>query len=373
MNTSSSAAHFKLGAANWALLVLALLLSLSTMVSLKGCSRFYVEDEQLLQDSSFRLGNNNWQGIDSSTKIDVENQLTIVNHAGASKKVFQNIAIDKAGFYRFDFEAGVQEVFATGEEEWKSGNVAIIYYNHDGERVGSRMLATLRGSQPPMDFSEIILLRDVLGSVDVAFRLYNSGGEFTVINPKMSKLQEYPSYLIVKYVLSVLWLSLFVSVAIVMFRVMSVLQLLIVAGFAVLAIAGATMPEPIISNINQKIETYFPQEFLVGAQKMLNTVYGGALNNPGDHASKVGHFLVFLGIGIFVGSSLRRVSLIFASASITVFALTTEVLQMLVDGRTARIEDLFLDCLGGLIGLVFAATCVWCFHSIRAAGSGPHS
>ena len=155
----------------WVVLLFTLLLSVVTMYSLNTVDRFYVEKEQLLQDNQFLFGGAHWEGGDTNSISFQGNRLTITNLPGASHKVSQNIKIDSTAFYRFEFEAAVKDVFPPGDEEWHGGSVAIIYYDHNGDRVGSRMFENLRESKPLQSYSKTFLVRDTLGSIDIALSL----------------------------------------------------------------------------------------------------------------------------------------------------------------------------------------------------------
>lgn len=344
------------------MLALTLVLVVTTFLLIHSVDRFYVETEQLLQDNQFLSGNTYWQEKGGNPVDFQGGQLSLVNRPGSSHNVFQNVAIDSGGFYQLNFEASAKEVVPVGEEDWKNANVAVIFRDRQGERIGSRMLLNLEGSQASNFYSKQFLLKDFLGSVDIAFRLYHSGGEFTILNPVMSQLQELPLYKVTKFALVSAWVILLAIITFFMVKAMGIVQLVMVAILGLLAIVGVLMPEGILTELIQRIETRIPQQVLNRSRDLLSFAYSGekALY-PGAEISKVGHFLLFIGIGFFAGWSIRRTSVIFAASSVAVFALVTEVLQLLVDGRTTRISDLMVDGVGGVIGFIAGATCVWLY------------
>jgi len=343
----------------WVVLVFTLLLSVVTMYSLNTVDRFYVEKEQLLEDNQFLFGGTHWEGGDTDAISFQGNRLTITNAPGASHKVFQKVKIDSTAFHRFEFDAAVKNVVPTGDEEWYGGSIAIIYYDHNGARVGSRMLENLRGSKPVQSYSETFLLRDTLGSVDVAFRLYSSGGEFIFANPVMSRLQEFPFYKSIKTSLVVAWVVLAAIVAFVIFRAASVFQLAVVAALALFAVAGALLPDGVITGLNAKLVTMLPVKILESSRSLLNWAFGEGVIYPVGVISKIGHFVIFAGLGIVAGCSWRKLGILFAVSSIAVFALVTEVLQMMVEGRTTRMTDLVVDGTGAITGFLIGVICVW--------------
>lgn len=347
----------------WFLLAISAVLTLITFISLHGVERFYIEKEQLLLDDRFKAGGDFWLVRGGGVTEFKDGSLKITNPPGGSHIVSQNIEISAGGFYQLQFEAGVDQVVPVDQEEWKNANVTIIYRDKQGDRIGSRMLLNLEGSKQTEHYSDKFLLRDVLGSVDIAFRLYESGGEFSIANPVLSQLGETQLYKIVKIAVLVSWLVLLLTIAIVMFKKMHVIQLVVVAIIGLLAIIGATMPEGIMIAINQKIETFLPQSVMTGSRQLLMLVYGGEKSiYPGAEVSKLGHLLVFICIGFYAGLFVKTIGVVFAPASILVFALATEALQLLVDGRTTRFGDLIVDAVGGITGLAVGIACVWLFH-----------
>jgi len=347
----------------WLLLAFSAALTFITFISLHGVERFYVEKEQVLVDSKFESGNTFWQVRGGGVTEFSDGWLKITNPPGASHIVSQNIEINASGFYKLEFEAGVNQVVPADQQEWKNANVAIVYRDKQGDRVGSRMLLKLEGSNLPEQYSDKFLLRDVLGSVDIAFRLYESGGEFSIANPVMSRLGETLLYRSIKIAVLVAWLVLLSVLAILMFKKMQIVPLVVVAILGLLALIGVTMPEGIMIAINQKVETLLPQSIMTGSRQLLMHVYGGEKSlYPGAEVSKLGHFLIFICIGLYVGLFVKKVGAVFALACILVFALATEALQLLVDGRTTRFGDLIVDTVGGSIGLVVGIFCVWLFH-----------
>ena len=343
----------------WVILVFTLLLSVVTIYSLNTVDRFYVEKDQLLEDNQFLYGGTHWEGGDSNAISFQGNRLTITNLPGASRKVSQKVNIHSTAFHRFEFDAAVKDVVPTGDEEWHGGSIVVIYYDHNGDRVGARMFENLQGSKPLQSYSETFLVRDELSSVDIAFRLYSSGGELTFANPVMSRLQEVPFYKNMKISLVVAWVVLAAIVAVVIFRAASIYQLAVVAALALCAVVGALLPEAIITGLNEKLVTMMPVSIIESSRSLLNRAFGEGVVLPGGVVSKIGHFLVFAGLGILAGCAWRKLGVLFAISSIAVFALVTEVLQMMVEGRTTRMTDLVVDGTGAITGFLIGVICVW--------------
>jgi len=347
----------------WLFLAVALFMVVATNYLLNNVDRFYVVKEQLLQNNQFSAGNTHWMENGGNPAAFEDGLLRLRNQPGGYHSVYQNIRIGSDGFYQLDFKAGVRQV-VSGEEQWENANVAVIYRNRQGERTGSRILLNLEGSQLPKLFSEKFLLKDNIHSVDIAFRLYKSGGEFTIANLSMFRLQEFALYKSVKAILIFAWLVLLAITSLFMLNVIGKIHLVVVAVFGAIVLVAVLMPEEILTNLMLRIETVLPQLILNGSRNVLTHLYGGEGSiNSSTAISKTGHFVVFVGLGLLAGLSTHKIGFVFAAASVFVFALVTEVLQLLVDGRTALVSDLIVDSVGAALGFSIGAIWLWCFSN----------
>ncbi len=350
----------------WALLSLSVLLAMLTISSLRYVDRFYVEQAQLLEDPVFLSGKIQWKQKGRGEVATSGNRLTITNNIGSNHIVFQNVVVDTPSFYQFEFDAGVKNVEPTSDEDWARASVAIIFRDTNGERTGSTMLADLVGSQAIKSFSEKLLLRESLGSIDLAFRLYNSKGQFTVANPIVSRLQEFPFYQKIRSTLVFSWFFVLAILIFLLVRLASIRNLFALAFLVTVALAGVVMPEGIMTAVNQKIAGLLPQSLLTESRRLLGLLYdGNKFINPGAEVSKIGHFLIFTLLGIFAGFNWQKIGIFFAIISIASFAFVTEALQMLVNGRTTSVGDLITDVVGGFFGLVIGIILVWCVQAVR--------
>lgn len=329
------------------------MLSLVTYLVTQFVDRFGVEEEQLLQNASFLDDGANWQKQGPQPVDFQDNQVRIHNGPGASQAVFQNLEVDTPAYYRFSYSAETKEVVSTSPEDWALASVAVIYYDDNGERTGSKTLASLVGTESAAHFTEDILLIDTVASIDFAARLYRAGGEFVVSDPIVTRLKELTTYKAFRYFIIAAWVLLLGFIFYAVAQVCRLWQVLILAGLAGVALLGTMMPEAIMTVLTQKVAGLLPESFLVELRSILSRLYGESrFSEAGTEVSKLGHFLIFLCFGLFVGLVWRRCGIYYAIAAILVFSIVTEVLQTLVYGRTTNISDLILDNTGGLIGLV---------------------
>ena len=73
----------------------------------------------------------------------------------------------------------------------------------------------------------------------------------------------------------------------------------------------------------------------------------------GAEVGKIGHFAVFLLLGVIGGLNFHKIGALYSLALISAFASLTEVLQLLVVGRTTSVNDFLIDVTGGAIGFCF--------------------
>lgn len=338
-------------------------LMVATVFLLNSVDRFHIEIEQLLQDNTFSAGSGHWQEKGGNPAVFDATELKMTNKPGGSHSVFQNVKIDSSGHYQLTFEAGTQEVIPVGEATWKNANVVVIFRDKAQERIGSRMLLSLEGSHPLKAYSEIFPLKDILGSVDIAFRLYHSGGNFTIRNPVLSKLGEFSSFIFTKTLLTICWFLAAILAIHAIFSVIGNKQKVFLVAVGVIVLLGVLMPNNIMTELTQKIASVLPDESLSTARSMLGHLYGDqTFVHPGSEVSKIGHFLVFTVIGFFAGWFALSSGVAFSIVSVILFALSTEIVQMLVDGRSTRLDDFVLDCVGALLGFALGVMCVRLIH-----------
>ncbi len=333
-------------------MAVAILLSVLTFIATQFVDRFGVQEAQMLQNDSFTDDSEVWQQESDQLVEFNDDQLLIKNQPGKSQAVFQNVVVDTPAFYRFSYAVGVNDVVPASEENWALASISIIFRDEGGQRIGSRMITTLSGTQPSSTFTEDMLLTESVASVDFSARLYRAGGEFVVSDPVMSSLTELNSYKWLRLIIIAAWALLLGFILYTFVRAFSVWQILALSIMVIMALVGTMMPEAAMTAITQKLAGVLPESFLTPLRTLLSRLYGeSSVAVVGTEVSKLGHFLVFMCFGLFAGLLWRRCGIYYAAAAIFVFAVVTEALQTLVHGRTTHISDLLLDNAGGLVGL----------------------
>ncbi len=189
-------------------------------------------------------------------------------------------------------------------------------------------------------------------------RLLQASGEVEVGKIVVSKLQESSSFALLRKCVFVLWGAIAIAVALMLFRFLSPVETLSAFILVAIALVGTLLPPHIIGWASDKVVFILPEMILSQLRDLLLLAYGEDKYLPSRVlVKKTGHFLVFLVLGTLGGLGVYRIGVGFAAASIFLFAVITEVLQTMVDGRSADIFDLAVDWSGATIGLAAGITC----------------
>lgn len=355
----------------WIVLGAVFLLALGTVYALKVTDRFYVETQQLLANPDWSAATMHWSERGGGEIAYVDGALSITNDTKTGHSVFQRLSLEGPGFFRLNFVASGRDI-QTEEPVWTGGSIGVVEYDSKGEKRGSQTLFRLRQSQPMQFYSYQIYLDDRFDSVELQLRLLRSSGVFTVGKLELSSLGEYPTYKRLKATVVVFWGLALVVLFVFVIRSINRTQAVVLMCFCAMALAGTVMPSRSMGAFSEYLVSVIPEIVMVGFTGFLESFFGLA-DMVGTRAlSKVGHFGVFLCIGVMAGWDYRRLGFVFSVATIFVFSLLTEVFQLLIIGRTATVMDWLIDCTAGFTGVcIGAGALVLCqfFQSNGATGS----
>jgi len=160
----------------------------------------------------------------------------------------------------------------------------------------------------------------------------------------------------------VVWLLVGMALLVIAVRTLSMLKLSAVITLCSVALIGALTPEAFLHLLIGKVSTLFPRVVQSGAaviSKELSPNSTQVLSS--DVFSNIGHFVIFTSLGLFGGLNGQKFGYLFAGLAVAVFAIITEVLQLLVARRTASLDDLLIDLSGALIGLIIGCMFFWSY------------
>lgn len=352
----------------WLALLLVLGLSVTTIYTLKNMHRFFTVEKQILIDPQFRDGDRFWGHFGASGLTNLQGRLRLYSDATTNSKVVQNVPIRSVGkpvFVYLSLNASSNKIVAK-DSSGAGGGVLLVYRNEQGAVISGDRVLLLEGSSQTANYSHIESLKETVSSVDVVFRLSHARGSMTISNPFLSTLIERPFYKAIEALLLFFWVVVVVAVFVIALPLLKVMHLGMFLFLAGLALVGVLLPEQLMGVVTQKLVSLVPNGVADAFHDQLARIYTTSkLSNPNASLSKVGHFFVFAGIGLFAGISYRTFGLVYVSACVGVFALMTEALQMFVIGRTTSIDDLYLDCFAGILGVLVGAFFVALSSRIR--------
>lgn len=356
----------KSSAAKWYTLLTVLFFTLSTQFLLIYVDRFYVQNRQILEDSQFLLGQLHWKEHGSGTTSYKGDQITITNSKETSHGIFQNVVVNTPTYLKLTFEAASTDLDYSREEYWIGANGSIMSRDSTEKVTKVNYVAIIKQASTKKSYSHIGYFEDGIASVDVSFRLAGSIGSFHIKNPVLSVLDESPHYRILKYLITGFWIFAGAGLLIAAFRLVPIRQLALAVLLLAVSLFGTLIPEGLIITANQKLALMIPKNILSDLQNTLGHAFGlKSLTTSSAGVSKLGHFLVFMLIGFLTGWNYRKIGVIFGIACISVFALLTEVLQMLVNGRSTSLNDFYIDVSGGFLGLIIGIICLLAYEYMR--------
>lgn len=355
----------------WLVLAVVVLLQLLTILLLTNTERFYVEKQQLLNDPEFVQGAVFWKQSGNGYLQHNGKTVSVISDEKASHAIYQTLPIEQPGHFTVSFESAISNV-ATVAEGYGGAELVVVYRNKLGSTNGhGKRLFLASGTRPMAPYSRTLHLGSEIGSVDIAVRLKNASGKFTVTNLQVSQLQEFPLFKKIKFTLFAMWLSVFVVFGWIAFRVLALPQTVVLSGVLVVGLVGVMLPDGLMTSLNGIVSSLLPTTLIAAAGNALAGLFGyTSLGASGAEIGKMGHFAVFLILGTIAGCNFRKIGAMFGVAVIAAFASLTEALQLLVVGRTTSINDFFIDVSGGVIGLFVGIGLYVFFGGSNAADTG---
>lgn len=335
----------------WLVLVAVVLLQVLTVVLLTNTERFYVEKQQLLNDPEFVQGTAFWKQDGNGFIQHNGSAVSVVSDEKISHAIYQTIPIEESGHFTVSFESAISNV-STVAEGYGGAELVVVYRNKLGSTNGhGKRLFMASGTRPMAPYSRTLHLGREIGSVDIAARLRNASGKFTVMNLQVSQLQELSLFKKIKYALIALWLLVFSAFVWIAFRVLSLPQTILLGGALVVGLVGVMLPDGLMTSVNSLVSSLLPTRLIASAGNALAGLFGYSSLGSSGEIGKMGHFAVFLILGAIAGFNFRKIGVVFGVAVLAAFASLTEALQLLVVGRNTSINDFLIDVTGGVIGM----------------------
>ncbi|MBN8282113.1 MAG: VanZ family protein [Zoogloea sp.] len=257
--------------------------------------------------------------------------LSALNPAGI--KALGWSARPSAGAVAFRVHGSVRAVGVSLRDDPKgAAQIAVLQIKNEG-RSSSKVLLALSGSAAA-DFEEVILLRPDAGSVVLMARLVRVSGELLVKNLRLEWLAERESALWASRGLMLVWgLVLILLARSWAMRARSPAGLLVAL---IVVLWGVLMPGDVKNGLDRWVCEMFAWQPDDSIGVSWSSLTHGAM------------FFVLGGILAVVRPDQRGPLLLI---DLLFLAVSTEVLQLFVEGRKADVADGAIDFLGALIGI----------------------
>ena len=217
----------------------------------------------------------------------------------------------------------------------------------------------IKKSMPKRTYSEIFYADKTVDSVRVALRLTGAEGVLTARNPELSVLAEFPIFKTMRTLLAAFWCFVGIWLIYLAVKNLPLNSLVMAGGLSVVIVVGVLMPGETIATFNESIFSVLPSGIAVAVEQLPNVFFGSVdTKAPWSGLSKIAHLLVFFFVGVMAGRGFRNYGVAYGIALVVVFAVVTEALQTLVFGRSASLRDVYIDSIGGMVGLLSVITYV---------------
>lgn len=131
----------------------------------------------------------------------------------------------------------------------------------------------------------------------------------------------------------------------------SILTGLLLCIIALMIIAAISLPAKTKNTLTSSVKEGARQITTTLSTQKQQTLY---TNFPIKvDSTKIGHFILFIFLGLLLQATQPRKKSLCILIDIVLFAGTTELIQLYIDGRGALLTDAFIDCSGGFLGVAF--------------------
>ncbi|MDT4330080.1 VanZ family protein [Methylomonas sp. MS20] len=252
-----------------------------------------------------------------------------------------------------------------GPLDWEIARIVLVAYDHSGKPRYDRphVLASLFGTSDWTQHQRVFQVSPDTTSLQVSAQLVHSRGRFLVTGLNLHAVQLNPEFARYRSVLFAAWLALgfWIGWPFVMNRLNTPSnRLVLLATFGILA--GVLMPESLKEILG---ETLWPAAALAphGDHAEFVQTFNLDFSIPIIDIYKLGHFTMFALLAWAIGAS-NRFRPISASRFflMSLFATSSEILQLFIPSRGPQLGDIFIDCIGIVFGLAISALCGLLFY-----------
>lgn len=338
---------------------LVLLLCLISISFFDGYPRYQAIGPELLRDPKL-ASLADWGGQRAQVKQDDNGAMLIADDSQRSVWLSQAFAGPFPGLLLLLRCEMKTENVVKGIKDWETARVVLLSKNAAGKAMYDRphVLNTLEGNHDWHGFEKAFAIDDDAVSLEVAAQLNQSRGKLWVRNFSLRPVQVKNRYFEVLHILQGAWLTLLAWMALPILRASLRSRS---HAWLTLLIAGILIGVALPHDLKGIVEGYlFPEHALAHADQVERIAADGqffdfSLQLPPLEAFKIGHFVLFGLLAMtLVSGKPYRLTLSATLAYLLLMAMTSEVLQLLIPGRSSQLGDIGIDMLGATCGILLA-------------------
>lgn len=304
--------------------------------------------EELLANPDFRQGLSGWTGQSDQAKATTTEDCLLIENNNPAKSIGLNQILPvKQTEYPLLLQGAIRtENITPGKQEGNQARVLITGLDTNGKWLpGLRVAMQMNANTDWTRFSTIFHIPAGADTLLLRVELNHATGKLFTKDLSLHMAQESQWYALAKWPILCGWAFFLLVLARPYFLIprRNLPLSLLVLGVGLLILAGAIVPGP-------------DKEILARYLIVMIHDLGGfsAAHLPLD-ITKIGHFFGFLLLGLLSYLCFDQESPAKIFLDITLLAATSECLQFFAVERTPLFNDVMIDSLGGLLGIVIAA------------------
>ncbi len=333
-----------------------------TMMFFNIQEQYTVNGPELLEDSVFCCGLQEWEKSSGDILVIAEKTPILQIESNSHKKVVSVSQLfhvrQKFQLLKFTGDLKTKNV-ESGSKPWEEARLILTRLDDNGDPIYTvpHVLVSRHGSTGWERFTRVFRLGKQEADVRITVQLLKATGVMWVRNLSVTPVAENSAYEFYRQIFVLIWAVFVLFILIDWLRTYRVTSYHIkLALIIVIIMTGALMTQDMRSSFYSAIQPvyieYAPASWVVS--EVLSPL-------------RVAHFLMFALLTLIIlsgnGNNNKKVTNLWF---ILLLAMTTEVLQFLVDGRNPRMLDFFSDVAGILTSLsLWVIWYIMCISVVR--------
>ena len=342
--------QINLRSATFLQLIVILLLCAVTVGFFNNYERYNVEGENILNNGDFQQGLKNWEKQFSKGSISIEDQVVLRMHSQYNREVMyvrQHIE-NKSEYSLLLFTGKMRtEGVERGEKHWQTALLVVIGIDAMGLQLwhAPHFLAKQHGTNEWQHFDHVFKLNEDAKELRINIQMPMVKGTVWVKDLSLQPVNEKPAYKIYWIIAIVLW---FIAIFWVLidyllnygFNRKQIPIVFLLSGIAI----SALIPQSIVMLLNDFVLRLSPWVLDAGFL---------AERTGFVDMDAIWHFMAFVLLALVAyWRTMTPGRLAQSFGLLVLFALVTEVLQLLVDSRKLELMDFIADISGIVVALV---------------------